>query len=112
MHKGARTDPCGGRGVTRAPTATRHKISLTLRALRSLLDQAEGAAIPPRDGDGFVDEARGEDDGQVGSSVEAHRDLAFGDGDVGRHVDEVAEDLARLSVIVSAHAAGHQAIEA
>src|SRR5450755_4387990 len=22
MHKGARTDPCGGRGVTRAPTAT------------------------------------------------------------------------------------------
>src|SRR5205085_11052901 len=24
MHKGARTDPCGGRGVTRAPTATSH----------------------------------------------------------------------------------------
>src|SRR5271154_5587667 len=23
MHKGARTDPCGGRGVTRAPTATK-----------------------------------------------------------------------------------------
>ena len=22
MHKGARTDPCGGRGVTRVPTAT------------------------------------------------------------------------------------------
>ena len=25
MHKGARTDPCGGRGVTRAPTATRNE---------------------------------------------------------------------------------------
>ena len=23
MHKGARTDPCGGREVTRAPTATK-----------------------------------------------------------------------------------------
>src|ERR1700732_2957892 len=26
MHKGARTDPCGGRGVTRAPTATRKRV--------------------------------------------------------------------------------------
>src|SRR5271155_773947 len=30
MHKGARTDPCGGRGVTRAPTATRKRITLTV----------------------------------------------------------------------------------
>jgi len=29
MHKGARTDPCGGRGVTRAPTATRSANQLT-----------------------------------------------------------------------------------
>ncbi len=29
MHKGARTDPCGGRGVTRVPTATRNRNSLT-----------------------------------------------------------------------------------
>src|ERR1700731_701242 len=28
MHKGARTDPCGGRGVTRAPTATRFRARL------------------------------------------------------------------------------------
>src|ERR1700690_10206 len=60
----------------------------------ALLDEAEGAAIPPRDGDGFVDEAGGEDDGQVGATVEAHCDLGFGDGDIGWHVDEVAEDLA------------------
>src|SRR6516164_2381441 len=26
MHKGARTDPCGGRGATRAPTATLKEI--------------------------------------------------------------------------------------
>jgi hypothetical protein len=67
--------------------------------LSALLDQAERAAIPPRDSNGFVDESRGEDDGQVGASVEAYRDFAFGDGDVGRHVDEVTEDLARLSII-------------
>jgi len=64
------------------------------------LDEAERAAIPPRDGDGFVDETGREDDREVGASVEAHRDLAFVDGDIGRHVDEVTEDLARLSVIV------------
>ena len=93
MHKGARTDPCGGRGVTRAPTATRRIISLTFFAFSALLDEAERATIPPRDGNGFVDQAGGEDDGQVGSSVEAHRNLGFGDGDVGRHVDEVTEDL-------------------
>ena len=83
-----------------------------ISAFSALLDEAERAAIPPRDGDGFVEQSGGEDDGQVSASVEAHRDLALGDGDVGRHVDEVAEDLARLSVTVSAHAAGHEAIEA
>ena len=41
--------------------------------------------------------------------MEAHPDFVFGDGDVGRHVDEVAEDLARLGVSVSAHAACHGA---
>ena len=87
-------------------------MSLTFLAFRALLDEAEGAAVPPGDGDGFVDEAGGEDDGEMGAAVEAHADLAVGDGDVGGHVDEVAEDLARLSVIVAAHAAGHQAIEA
>src|SRR5207244_5374967 len=89
----------------------RHKISLTLRDWRSLLDQAECAAIPPWDYDGFVDEARGENDWEVGTTVEAHPDLTFGDGDIGRHIDEIAEDLARLSIIVSAHAAGHATIQ-
>src|SRR5271169_2793857 len=28
MHKGARTDPCGGRGVTRAPTATDARVGV------------------------------------------------------------------------------------
>ena len=31
MHQGARTDPCGGRGATRVPTATRDKSELTAR---------------------------------------------------------------------------------
>src|ERR1700675_140600 len=80
--------------------------------ISALLDEAERTAVPPGDGDGFVDEAGGEDDREVGAAVEAHADLALGDGDVGGHVDEVAEDLARLNIIVAAHAVGHQAIEA
>jgi hypothetical protein len=68
--------------------------------------------VPPRDRDGFIDETGGEDDREVCAAVEAHPDFVFGDGNVGRHVDEVAEDLARLGVVVAAHAAGHQVIEA
>src|SRR5260370_3912392 len=48
----------------------------------------------------------------MGAAVEAHGDFPFRDGDVGRHIDEVAEDLASLSIAVSAHAVGHQAVEA
>src|SRR6202158_6318823 len=81
-------------------------------AVSGLLNEAERAVVPPRDGDGFVEQSGGKDDGQVGASVGAHRELACRDGDVGRHVDEVTENLARLSVIVSGHAAGRPAIEA
>jgi hypothetical protein len=33
----------------------------------------------------------------MGAAVEAHPDFVLGDGDVGRHVDEVWEDLAGLA---------------
>jgi hypothetical protein len=33
----------------------------------------------------------------VGTTVEAHSDLTFGDGDIGWHIDEIAEDLTRLA---------------
>lgn len=68
--------------------------------------------MPPWDGDWFVDQTAGENDRQVGASVEPHLDLALGDGDVGRHIDQIAEYLAGLSVIVSAHATRHETIEA
>jgi len=35
MHKGARTDLCGGRGVTRVPTATRTGIRLTANSAQA-----------------------------------------------------------------------------
>jgi hypothetical protein len=41
--------------------------------------------------------------------VEPDLDFVVRDGDIGRHVDEIAEDPACLSIIVAAHAAGHQA---
>src|SRR5215470_9388586 len=47
----------------------------------------------------------------MGPAVEAHSDFAFGDSDIGRHIDQVAKDLAGLSIMVSLHALGHQAIE-
>ena len=80
--------------------------------LDSRISLHQGSALAmPRNRDRVVDEAGGEDHGQVGSLVEAQRDLAFGDGDGGRYVDEVTEDLLRLSVIVSAHAVGYEAID-
>jgi hypothetical protein len=75
------------------------------------LDQAEAAPVPPRDRDWVIDETGGKDDRKMCAAVEAYPDFVLGYGDVGRHVDEVAEDLARLGIVVAAHAAGHQAIE-
>ena len=48
----------------------------------------------------------------MGAAVEADGDVTVGDDDVGRHVDEVAEDLTGLGVVVAAHASSHEAIEA
>ena len=62
-----------------------------------MLDEAEGIAVPPWDGNRFVEDCGGKDDGQMGAAMEAHPDFAIGDGDVGRHVDEVTEDEARLA---------------
>jgi hypothetical protein len=38
----------------------------------------------------------------MGAAVEAHADFIVSDGDVGGHIDEVAEDLARLGIVVAA----------
>src|ERR1700687_5269917 len=65
----------------------------------AVVNEAKRAIVPPWDG---------EDDGEVGAAMEAHRDFAVRDGDVGGHVDEVAEDQSRLGLIVAAHAAGHE----
>jgi hypothetical protein len=44
--------------------------------------------------------------------MEAHPDFSsVRDGDVGGHVDEVAEDEVGMAVVVAAHAAGHETIE-
>jgi hypothetical protein len=106
MHQGARTDPCGGRGVTRAPTATRNGIALTLEVGEPLLKEPQGSAVPPWDFDGFIEQPGGENDGKVRTAMESHRDFVLGDGDFGRHVDEIAENLARLGIVV-AEAARH-----
>ena len=47
----------------------------------------------------------------MGSAVESNSHFVIGHGDVGRHVDEITEDLARLGIVISTHAASHQAIE-
>jgi hypothetical protein len=47
----------------------------------------------------------------MGAAMEAHRDVVVCDCDIGRHVDQITKDLARLSIIITAHATGHQAIE-
>src|SRR4051794_27606265 len=76
-----------------------------------LLDQPEISAIPPGHCDWFVDETGRQNDGEVCPAVEAHADFVVGDLHICGHVDEVAEDLARLRIFVSTHATGHQTIE-
>ena len=50
-------------------------------------------------------------DGKVGAAMETQPDFAVRNGDVGRHVDKVAEDQARLGVVVATHAACHETVE-
>ena len=47
----------------------------------------------------------------MSAAVEAYGDFARTDGDIGGHIDQVAEDLSGLSIVVTAHAVRHQAIE-
>jgi hypothetical protein len=44
--------------------------------------------------------------------MEAQVNFVVGDRDVGSHIDQVAEDLASLSIVIPAHTAGHYTIEA
>ena len=46
------------------------------------------------------------------ASVKADCDFALSDGDIGRHIDEVAEDLASLGIGIAAHAFGEYPLEA
>ena len=45
------------------------------------------------------------------AAMEADLGFAFRDGDVGRDVDQVAEDLASLRIGIAAHRLGEDAIE-
>jgi hypothetical protein len=74
-----------------------------------LLKEPQGSAVPPRDFDGFIEQPGGENNGKMGTAMESHRDFVPGDGDFGRHVDEIAENLARLGIVVAAHRPGGQA---
>jgi hypothetical protein len=44
----------------------------------------------------------------MGTAVEPNSHFVIGHDDVGRHIDEVTEDLARLGIVISTHAASHQ----
>lgn len=77
----------------------------------ALFDEPQEPTTPPWDADRVAEEARGQHDREVGAAMEAYANFLVGDGDVSGHVDEVTGDLARLGIIVAAHAAGHEAIE-
>src|SRR5215467_9255363 len=77
---------------------------------RVLLDETQGQAVPPGDRRGFFEEIGIQDNGQMGSAVETDSDFPIGNCDIGRHIDEVAKDLACLSIVVAAHLLGHQPI--
>ena len=66
---------------------------------------------PLGNGDRLVEQAGSNNDWQVSPSVEFHVYAAGGDGDVGGHVEQVAEDLASLGVGVASHSPGEETIE-
>jgi hypothetical protein len=82
-------------------------ISLTLAGGRRLFDKSELESLPPRNRNRFVAEVGSKNDREVGAAVEANRDFALADADIGRHVDQVPEDLTGLRILVAAHAVGH-----
>ena len=47
----------------------------------------------------------------MGAAVEADGDLGFGDGDIGGHIDQIAEDLPGLGVAVAPHSAPDKAVK-
>jgi len=47
----------------------------------------------------------------MGTAVESNSHFVIGHGDVGRHVDEITEDLARLGIAISTDAASHHPIK-
>ena len=55
------------------------------------MKEPQGSAVPPWDFDGFIEQPGGENDGKVRTAMKSHRDFVLGDGDFGRHVDEIAE---------------------
>ena len=65
------------------------------------MDQTQISAIPPGNCDRFVDETGRQNDGEMGTAMEADGDFAVGDLHVCGQVDEVAEDLARLCIFVA-----------
>ena len=75
-----------------------------------LFDKFELQSLPPRNRDGLLEEIGSKNDREVCAAVEANCDFMPGDGDVGRHIDQVPEDLTGLRIMVAAHAIGHQAI--
>src|SRR5271166_3737293 len=73
--------------------------------------QPQLQTVSPRDRDRFVKQSGGEEDGQVGTAVKADLDFAIRDGDVGRNVDQIAKDLAGLSIAIAAHCFGENSID-
>src|SRR5437764_15056063 len=81
--------------------------------LRLSEDKPQPLAPQPGDGDGCLVEPGGYQQRVVSALLELHHDLRLGDRDLGRGIDEVAEQVAGLGDLVSvADADAQQAIEA
>ena len=70
-----------------------------------LRSHSQRVIVPPWDLERRVQEFGSDDDRQVGAAVEMDMDLTFGDFDIGGRIDQIAEDIARLRLGVTAHAA-------
>lgn len=71
----------------------------------------EGVVVPPGYGDWLADEIRGEDDGEMGSSVKLYKNFSLCDGYCGWGINDISEELTSLGVSIAPHASGKASVE-
>ena len=72
----------------------------------------KGESIPPGDREGSIEQTGSHEKRQMRTAMKGDDDLVGRDGDVGRHGEQVAKDVASLCIRVATNAASEPTIQA